>query len=140
MNDSLQPRGTGPRARPTPGVLSPYRLTGVAAPMAVWALHLVVVYSLQGVVCGEALDNRPIAGLSPLAWAVLGLTVASLAGLGWMALRAWRGWRAGNADRSAPATAARRRFLSAITAALCVLSAVAVLFTTIPVLLLPGCA
>ena len=91
MSDSLQPRGTGPRARPTPGVLSPYRLTGVAAPMAVWALHLVVVYSLQGVVCGEALDNRPIAGLSPLAWAVLGLTVASLAGLGWMALRAWRG-------------------------------------------------
>ncbi len=120
--------------------LSPWRLTGIAAPMAVWALHLVVVYSLQGVTCAEGLDRARFAGLEALTWWVLALTAACFAALAWTGLRAWRGWHAANADRSTPAIAARRRFSAAVTAALSVLAAVAVLFTTIPVLLLPGCA
>lgn len=120
--------------------LSPWRLTGIAAPMAVWALHLVAVYSLQGITCGQDLGNPRLAGLPALAWWVLALTAACFAALAWLGLRAWRGWRAANADRSTPAIAARRRFGASVTAALSVLAAVAVLFTTIPVLLLPGCA
>lgn len=122
------------------GVLSPWRLTGIAAPMVLWALHLVVVYSLQGVTCAEDLDLTRHAGLTALAWWVLALTAATFALLAWLGRRAWRGWHAAQSDRSAPAPAARRRFAAAASGALCVLSAVAVLFTTIPVLLLPGCA
>lgn len=120
--------------------LSPYRLLGIAAPMAVWALHLVVLYSLQGLACAEGWNRARLAGLEPLTWCALVLGLAAFAALARLGLHAWRGWHAAHADRAHPAAAARRRFGAAVTGALCVLSAVAVLFTTIPVLLLPGCA
>ena len=120
--------------------LSPWRLTGIAAPMAVWALHLVAVYSLQGVACAEGLDRLRLAGLEALAWWLLALTAVALAALAWLGVRAWRGWHAARADAAAPGIAARRRFAAAVAGALSVMAAVAVCFTTIPVLLLPGCA
>ena len=123
-----------------PGPLSPWRLTGIAAPMAVWALHLVLVYSLQGVTCGGHLPNPRVAGLEALTWWLLLLTAAAFAALAWTGVRAWQARRAAAADRSRPAAAARRRFSSSVALALSVLAAVAVLFTTLPVLLLPGCA
>ncbi|GGK13601.1 hypothetical protein [Luteimonas terricola] len=122
--------------------LSPYRLTGIGAPMAVWALHLVAVYSLQGVACAEGWDRLRFAGVESLAWWLVALTAAALAALAWFGLRAWRGWhiaRFGQSD-APPALASRRRFAAAVTGALSVMAAVAVCFTTIPVLLLPGCA
>lgn len=122
------------------GALSPYRLTGIGAPMAVWALHLVVVYSLQGVVCAEGLDRMRFAGFEALTWWLGALTAAALAMLAWLGLRAWRGWHAARADSSEPGIAARRRFAAAVAGALSAMAAVAVCFTTIPVLLLPGCA
>ncbi|MGY0650790.1 hypothetical protein ACW7GZ_02800 [Luteimonas sp. A537] len=120
--------------------ISPYRLTGIGLPMAVWALHLVVVYSLQGVACAEGLDQIRFAGFEALAWWLGALTVVALAMLAWLGLRAWRDWHAARADSSAPEIAARRRFAAAVTGALSIMAAVAVCFTTIPVLLLPGCA
>lgn len=121
-------------------LLSPYRLTGMAAPMAVWAVHLVAVYSLQGVACVEGLDRIRFAGAEALAWWLCGLTAIALVAIAWMGLRAWRGWRTARPGSDVPARAARRRFASAVTAALSVMSIVAVCFTTIPILLLPGCA
>lgn len=123
------------------GPLSPYRLTGIGAPMAVWAVHLVSVYSLQGVACAEGLDRARFAGIELPSWWMLGLTAVALALLAWFARRAWRGWHAARADGLAsPRVAARRRFAAGVSGALCVLAAVAVVFTTLPVLLLPGCA
>lgn len=133
------PRGPLPQPG-AQGPLSPYRLTGIAAPMLVWALHLVVVYSLQGVTCGEALANRRIAGLETLTWWVLALTAAAFVALAWMGARALRARRVSEDERSSPLLASRRRFAATLTALLSALSVVAVLFTTIPVLLLPGCA
>ncbi|MGY1528917.1 hypothetical protein [Luteimonas sp. A649] len=120
--------------------LSPYRLTGIAAPMAVWALHLVAVYSLQGVTCAEGLDHVRFAGMEALAWWLCGMTLVTLAALAWLGLRAWRGWRDAPPGSDVPARAARRRFAAAVTGALSLMAIVAVCFTTIPVLLLPGCA
>jgi len=122
------------------GPLSPYRLTGIAAPMTVWALHFVVVYSLQGVACAEGLDRHRFAGAEALAWWLSGLTVAALAALAWLGLGAWRGWKDARPGSDEPTRAARRRFAAAATGALSVMAFVAVCFTTIPVLLLPGCA
>lgn len=122
------------------GPLSPYRLTGIAAPMAVWALHLVVVYSLQGVTCAEGLDRVRFAGGEALTWWLAGLTVVALVALAWLGLRARRGWRDAEPGSDVPARAARRRFAAATTGALSAMAIVAVCFTTIPVLLLPGCA
>src|SRR5690606_32987845 len=169
----------------------PWRLLGIGAPMAVWALHFVAVYALQGLACVEgihharawmvalalaacallawsgrrawlawhaALDVSPIAvcslhyeagyaqqGLACVegfhharAWMVA-LALAAWALLAWSGRRAWRAWHA--ARGGAPGAAdARRRFAAAVTGALCVLAAVAIGFTTLPVMLLPGCA
>jgi len=121
--------------------LSPWRLTGIAAPMAVWALHLVAVYSLQGVACAEGWDRIRFAGLEALTWWLLALTLAALMALAWLGLRAWRGWQAAcSGTEHPPRQTARRRFSAAVTGALSAMAAVAVCFTTIPVLLLPGCA
>jgi len=122
------------------GPLSPYRLTGIAAPMAAWAVHFVAVYSLQGVACAEGLDRIRFAGAEALAWWLSGLTVVALAALAWLGLRALRAWRDARPGSDAPARAARRRFAAATTGALSAMATVAVCFTTIPVLLLPGCA
>lgn len=127
-------------AAPMTGLLSPYRLAGIAAPMTVWALHLVLVYAVQGITCGHGLANPRIAGLEALSWWLLALTAAAFAALAWTGLRAWRGWRAADAGAATPAIAARRRFAAAVASALSVLSAVAVAFTATPVVLLPGCA
>lgn len=122
-------------------VLSPWRLTGMGAPMTVWAVHLVAVYSLQAVACTEGLDRLRLAGSEALAWWLVALTVVALAVLAWLGLRAWRGWHAARLDADMPPRiASRRRFAAAVTGALCVLSATAIVYTTLPVLLLPGCA
>ena len=109
---------------------SPSTLAGIAAPMAVWAVHFVVLYSLQGLACGEGWGQR---GAS---WAMVGLTVPALAVIAWLGLRALRAARAAGAA----GPAARRARFAAQAAALCaVLATVAVLFTVVPVLLLPAC-
>jgi hypothetical protein len=120
--------------------ISSYRLTGIAAPMAIWAAHLLAVYSLQGVACAEGLDRLRFAGTEALAWWLTGLTVLALGALAWLGVRAWRDWRTARPGSDLPARSARRRFAAALTGALSVMAAVAVWFTTIPVLLLPGCA
>lgn len=113
------------------GRLAPWRLTGMAAPMAVWALHFVLVYSVQGVACAE--------GWNPSAarWTMLGSTVLALAAIAWLGLRARRAVADAHAQDAA---AGRRRFAALATALLSLLAAVAVLFTTVPILLLPPCA
>ena len=122
-------------------VFSPWRLTGIGTPMAVWALHLLVVYSLQGLACAEGWSRTRIAGLEPLGWGLLALTLAALGGLAWLGVRAWHAWRIARLDPDMPPPrAARRRFAAAVTGALAGMAAVAVCFTAIPVLLLPGCA
>src|SRR5690606_38175493 len=100
-----------------------------AAPMAVWALHFVVLYSLQGLTCGEGWSQR---GAS---LAMVALTAPALAAIAWLGLRARRTARTAAGD-----PAARRvRFAAQATGLCAVLATVAVLFTVVPVLLLPVC-
>ncbi|AKC85430.1 hypothetical protein [Pseudoxanthomonas suwonensis] len=113
------------------GWLAPWRLTGMAAPMAVWALHFVLVYSVQGLACAEGW-NQPGAR-----WTMLGSTVLALLAIAWLGLRARRAAAAADAPDAA---VRRRRFTALATALLSLLAAVAVLFTTVPILLLSPCA
>lgn len=113
------------------GFLRPSTLVGIAAPMGVWALHLVAVYSVQGLTCAEGWSPR--AGF----WTMLALTLPALAGIGWLGARAWRASRAAT---GADAVSRRTRFAAQATGLCAILAAVAVLFTLAPVLLLPVCA
>lgn len=118
-------------------------LTTMAAPMTVWALHFVVIYSLVGLACERGWTLHVVAGLNILVWQLGLLCVIALALLAWLARRAARDVRHAAAERSMPGpdvAAKRRRFVARVTLALCLLAAVAVLFTTIPAFLVPTCA
>lgn len=117
----------------------PQHLTGMAAPMAMWALHLLAVYSLQGLACAEGWQRDRMAGLETVTWWLLLLTVAALAAIAWLGLRARRAWHESKAAPADDAPARRLRFTAAVTAILAVIAAIAVTYTATPVLLLSTC-
>lgn len=117
--------------------IGPYRLAGMAAPMTVWALHFVLVYSLAGLGCEEGWHLRHAAGLSLLKWSLLLSTVFALALVGWLGMRAWRSARASAAP--ADALQRRHRFMARATTILSVLAAIAIVFTATPAAMLPSC-
>lgn len=113
------------------GATAPWRLLGIAAPMAVWALHFVAAYGLQGLACARGWDRQAASAT------LLALAVPALVAVAWLGLRAWRTARAEREDRAA---GRRRRFAALATALLSLLAAGAMVFTTVPVALLPPCA
>lgn len=122
------------------GPASPLRLTGIAAPMAVWALHFVAVYSLQGLACGEGWMRQRLAGMETVSWVLIALTALALAAI---ARLGWRAWRVRCRETRAPrpdAAGRRRRFAATATALAAALAAIAVSFTALPVPMLPPCA
>lgn len=135
---------------PAPGPLSPYRLSGLVSSMVVWALHFVTIYSLQGLACAEDVLRAPLAGRDQAFWVLMALTVLALLAIAWIGLRGLAAWRAtaparGPAVGKAPVESAdagirRRHFTAAVTALLALMSAIGVVFTAIPILLLPTCA
>ena len=118
----------------------PYPLSALAAPMAVWAVHFVVVYSLAGLGCERGLLLQRVAMLPVLSWILMLVTAAALAliaSLGWHALRRWLALRSGG-DSATPA-APHERFMRLATALLALLAFIAVVFTATPVFMLPPC-
>ncbi len=104
----------------------PRRLLWIASPFAVWALHFVLVYSIQGLVCAR---GWPLAA----AWAgIAAVTLPAFAAVAWLGLRAWR--RAQAAD-----LAGEKRFAARLVAMLSLLAALAMVFTILPTLLLTPC-
>ena len=120
--------------------LSPHRLTGIAAPWAVWAVHFVTVYSLQGVVCAEEVLRRDVAGVEIAAWILAAIGIVAVAATVWLGVRGLRAWRHARRDVQPDVATRRERFASAITALSGLLASIAITFTTIPVLMLPPCA
>ena len=128
--------------------IGPWRLTGMAMPLAVWAAHFLAVYIMQGLACGEDWQRERVAGLEMVSWWLLLATVAGLALIAWQGVRAMRCRRlarfevraAGDAETPVAAAARRRYFMSMLTMLVSVVAFIAVCFTALPVLLLPPCA
>ncbi|WP_101927320.1 MULTISPECIES: hypothetical protein [Luteimonas] len=114
-------------------------LMKVSAPLAVWALHFTVVYSLQGIACARDVWREPVAGLEPVTWALSLLTVLALAAIAALGLRAGQRWRRLRVTDTGRAASQRDLFLIALTGLTALLSAIAVVFTAVPVALLPTC-
>lgn len=115
--------------------LAPHRLTGIAAPMAVWALHLVVVYAMQGLACAQDWQRMPLAGREAVFWWLLLATLVALAAIAGLGLRAWRALRLPAGDDAGR----RRRFATRVTLAASAMALIAVAFTATPIFLLPAC-
>lgn len=117
---------------------SHYPLIAVAVPMAVWALHFVVVYSLVGLGCERGVLLQPLARLPLLSWVLVLVTLAALAVIAWLGWRAWRRWNALGVEQ-VPRVQPRERFMRLVTAMLALLAFIAVVFTATPILMLPPC-
>ena len=120
-----------------------YPLSALAAPMAVWAVHFVVVYSLVGLGCERGLLLQRVAALPMLSWNLMLVTAAALAliaWLGWHALRRWRALRNRGDAATPPPPAPHERFMRLATALLALLAFIAVAFTATPVFMLRPCA
>ena len=116
-------------------------LTRMSAPFALWALHFLALYSLQGLACAQALWRTRVAGLETMTWVLWALTAGVIAAIAWEALRVWHirrvlplGEGAGRADL------ARRRFMTVLALLGAVIAALGVMFTAAPLALLPTCA
>ncbi len=121
----------------SPAFLAPHRLTGIAAPLTVWALHLVVVYAMQGLACAQGWQRTPWAGREAVFWWLLLTTLVAAVAIVWLGLRAWRVSRA---ERGAQDDTARRRLFGArLTLASAAMALLAVAFTATPIFLLPTC-
>ena len=116
-------------------------LTRMSAPFALWALHFVALYSLQGLACARQLWRTPVAGLETMTWVLWALTALVLAAIAWEALRVWHIRRAlPVGDGAGRADLARRRFMTVLALLGAVIAALGVMFTAAPLALLPTCA
>jgi hypothetical protein len=105
-----------------------------------WALHFLVCYVGAAIYCQKLGRDAPLGDIRLL---VLGATAVALVGIGWSTLRLWRVRGRSLTDNDFEyehdTTEERHRFLSHVALMLCVLSAVAVVYVTIPMLYLSSC-
>lgn len=120
----------------------PWTLALVASPMVVWALHLVVVYSLEGLACARGWPLAPVAGMSRFNWLLVLVTAPALGTVAWLMSRGWRDARDPPASRdtgTGTGAARRQRLLAWVAMALAAVAAIAIVFATVPVFMLPPC-
>ena len=117
----------------------PYPLSALAAPMAMWAVYFVVVYSLVGLACERTLLLRRVAMLPVLTWILALLTVTALAMIAWLGWNALHHWRVLRANAGTAPPQSREAFMRLATALLALLALIAVVFTATPVFMLPPC-
>lgn len=116
-------------------------LTRMSVPYALWALHFVALYSLQGLACAQQLWRDRVGGLELMTWVLWALTALVLAAIAFEARRAWQIRRALRAsDETGRADHERRHFLVTLTLLGAAVSALGVVFTASPLAMLPTCA
>lgn len=101
----------------------------LAGPL-VWAAHFLFIYAFNGVLCARPGLGGSWLGIALPSWGIGIAGMLALAAIGRLYLRL--GVR--------PSASGNRRFLRSVAGALSLLSAVAVIWQTLPVLLVPGCA
>lgn len=117
--------------------LAPHRLTGMAAPLAIWALHFLCVYITQALACAHDALRTRIAGAELVTWLLLLATALALTAILALGLRAWRA--RGRQAATGDSLGRQQRFIRTLTAAAAMIASIAVVFTAIPILLLTSC-
>lgn len=111
----------------------------ILAPV-IWTAHFLFVYIFAAVFCEKA---GRTAGLSPVQIAVLAATVVALIGIALVTRGLWqvraRSLTDNDFDYEHNSPEERHRFLSHVALMLCALSAIAVIYGTLPALYLETC-
>jgi hypothetical protein len=100
----------------------------LAGPL-IWALHYLFIYSVHGVMCARPGIHTAWVGVPASAWIIVAAGLVALAAMGVIYARL--------RDRMPPLADAS--FMPWLAGALSLLSAVAVVWETVPVLLVPAC-
>lgn len=108
----------------------------------IWVVHFTTSYAATAVYCAKIAGPQDRIHL--LSWAILGATVAALAGIAWIGRRSFRQWRKGNEDSVLEEDADgssedRHQFLGHAALLLCVISFLGVIYTALPALLSASC-
>jgi hypothetical protein len=107
----------------------------VMSGLIVWAVHFLVVYPFNALACARNFATFEILGIGILPVAIVIVTLLSLGLIG-AALLAVTAGRAFEQPEIEPSNG---RFLRALTIGIGLLSAVAVIWETIPVFMVPPC-
>lgn len=103
-------------------------LAMLAAP-TLWFVHFLAVYIINALGCARGQWQTPWLGLPASSWTIVAVSVLTLAAIALVWYRAWtRGHHEGSGG-----------FLLWLTGALSLLSGLAVVWETIPVLMVPAC-
>ncbi|PWE27167.1 hypothetical protein C4N9_17835 [Pararhodobacter marinus] len=103
----------------------------------VWALHFVLCYGLVSLSCAKELI--PIATVQAVLTALSLLALAIIAWLGFRSLRQWRVLVTGQLEHPEGTPESRHRFLGHAAFLLSVISAIGVIFVSMPLILIGGC-
>ena len=112
----------------------------IAAPI-VWAVHFLLLYLLVSLACGFGWTRADRFGLGPAEWGAVVATAVALTLIGYVAAVNVAKYRRARAvsDRSGAPGESVSGFIALTAVLLCMLSAVAVVWAAMPVLLLPTC-
>jgi hypothetical protein len=106
----------------------------------IWALHFLACYVAAAIYCEKLGRDAPLGDIRTL---VIAVTVVALGGIFWSSRRVWKVWDRSLTDNDFEyehnTPEERHRFLSHVGLMLGVLSAVAVIYVTIPMLYLDTC-
>ncbi|EHK64269.1 hypothetical protein [Achromobacter arsenitoxydans] len=100
----------------------------IAGP-SIWLAHFLFIYTVNAIACARMVPTAGWLGLPASSWIIIAAGAAALAGMALAAMRQ----RARVSAKGAPA------FHAWLTSGLCGLSAIAVVWETLPVLLLEAC-
>jgi hypothetical protein len=115
-------------------------LWSVAASPLIWALHFVVVYALAAVWCGKL--AAPDGSLTVVRVTFALLTAVALAAVVWLGWRGYRRHRLGGtatASHGADTPEDRHRFLGYVALLLSGLSALAIIYEALVVVMIRSC-
>lgn len=114
-----------------------WALWRITLPPTIWAVHFVLSYGGAAVWCAK---EGEIHGVTFARISILGLMVVALAAIGWLARRSIRRWRPHEKhpnDLSHPE--GRHRFLGHAAFLLCIISAIGVVYVSMPALFMETC-
>lgn len=107
----------------------PYVFLAVLAGPLIWAVHFLLIYTVNGVVCARPGIQTYWMGIALSSWAIIGIGLMALAAMASIYVR--------QRHRIPPAGAPS--FLPWLAGTLSLLSAIAIVWETIPVLFFPPC-
>lgn len=96
----------------------------------IWAVHFIAIYGFTGILCARLSARLEWFGIGIVSWGIVVATIIAIAAIG--AVYLW----------AAPKRAVQdnRAFIQWMSAALSLLSIIAILWETLPIFLIPACA